>query len=93
MAKQRERKPLFWLSDGIKTPPFSVEARVEAGSLLRLVQEGELIGLPLSRPMPDIGVGCHELRIRDENRIWRVVCKGRFRAYDAEKQQRKGARG
>lgn len=23
--------------------------------------------------MPDIGSRCHELRIRDENRIWRIV--------------------
>jgi phage-related protein len=29
--------------------------------------------MPHSRPMPTIGPRCHELRIRDENRIWRVV--------------------
>jgi phage-related protein len=37
------------------------------------LQEGESIGMPHSRPMPAIGPRCHELRIRDENRIWRVV--------------------
>jgi phage-related protein len=67
------RKPLAWLSGEIKTPPFSEEARVEAGTLLRRLQEGELLGMPHSRPMPDIGSRCHELRVRDENRIWRVV--------------------
>ena len=43
----------------IKTPPFSEAARREAGFLLRLVQEGELIGMPRSRPMPTVGPGCH----------------------------------
>ena len=67
------RKPLAWLHSEIKTPPFSSEARVEAGTLLRRLQEGESLGLPHSRPMPSIGARCHELRIRDENRNWRIV--------------------
>jgi phage-related protein len=67
------RKPLVRLSGEIKTPPFSKEARVEAGSLLRRLQERELLGMPHSRPMPSIGPRCHEIRVRDENRIWRVV--------------------
>jgi phage-related protein len=29
--------------------------------------------MPHSRPMPSIGPRCHELRVRDRNRIWRVV--------------------
>jgi phage-related protein len=73
MAKEPARKPLVRLSGEIKTPPFSKEARVEAGSLLRQLQEGESLGMPHSRPMPSIGPRCHELRVRDENRIWRVV--------------------
>jgi phage-related protein len=32
-----------------------------------------MLGMPFSRPMPDIGPRCHELRIRDENRTWRIV--------------------
>jgi phage-related protein len=67
------RKPLAWLSGEIKTPPFSGEARFEAGTLLRLLQEGDSLGLPHSRPMPVIGARCNELRIRDENRSWRIV--------------------
>ncbi len=31
------------------------------------------MSLPQSRPMPSVGVRCHELRITDENRIWRIV--------------------
>ena len=65
-------KPLIWIAGEIKTPPFSAEARLEAGVLLRRLQQGENIGLPHSRPMPNIGARCHELRIRDENRTWRI---------------------
>ena len=32
-----------------------------------------MVTMPHSRPMPSIGRGCHELRITDENRIWRIV--------------------
>jgi phage-related protein len=65
-------KPLVWMSGEIRTPPFSAPARIEAGVPLRRLQQGELLGLPHSRPMPDIGRHCHELRIRDEARNWRI---------------------
>ncbi len=68
-----EHKPLVWLRGEVKTPPFSKEARIEAGSLLRDLQEGMKLSLPLSRPMPSIGRRCHELRITDENSIWRII--------------------
>ena len=63
----------MWLHSEVKTPPFSTEARIEAGVLMRRLQEGIAISLPHSRPMPGIGRGCHELRIPDENRTWRIV--------------------
>jgi phage-related protein len=66
-------KPLAWLRGEIKTPPFSERARLEAGYLLRLLQRGELIGMPHSRPMPTIGPRCHELRIQDEKQTWRII--------------------
>ena len=66
-------KPLVWLKGEVKTPPLSDAARVEAGFLLRRLQRGELLGLPASRPMPTIGSGCHELRIRDGEANWRVM--------------------
>src|SRR5580704_2878426 len=66
-------KPLVWLKGEVKTPPFSSEARVEAGFLLRRLQKGESLGLPHSRPMPSIGPQCHELRINDEDQTWRIV--------------------
>jgi len=57
----------------VKTPPFSREARIEAGFLLRRLQNGEILGMPASRPMPSIGSSCHELRITDRGVIWRIV--------------------
>ncbi len=63
----------MWLHGEVKTPPLSAAARIEAGYLLRVLQSGEMVSMPRSRPMPPIGRRCHELRITDENRIWRVV--------------------
>lgn len=66
-------KPLVWLEGEIKTPPFSQAARLEAGYLLRKLQQGETLGMPHSRPMPAIGSRCHELRINDESATWRII--------------------
>ncbi len=66
-------KPLVWLHGEVKSPPFSPEARIEAGFLLRRLQRGEKLSLPQSRPMPAIGVRCHELRVNDERVTWRIV--------------------
>ena len=66
-------KPLAWLHGEVKTPPFSTAARIHAGYLLRLLQRGETLSMPESRPMPDVGPRCHELRIDDQNVIWRIV--------------------
>ena len=66
-------KPLVWLHGEVKTPPFSQAARVEAGFLLRRLQNGEKLEMPASRPMPDIGMGCHELRVDDGDVTFRIV--------------------
>jgi phage-related protein len=68
-----EEKELVWLRSEVKTPPFSVAARREAGLLLRRLQRGEKLTMPHSRPMPAIGRRCHELRVTDEDKTWRIV--------------------
>lgn len=65
--------PLVWLEGEVKTPPFSQAARLEAGYLLRKLQQGEVLGMPHSRPMPSIGSRCHELRINGESATWRII--------------------
>ena len=66
-------KSLMVLKGEIKTPPMSAAARRETGFLLRRLQQGENLGLPHSRPMPDIGSRCHELRINDVHKTWRII--------------------
>jgi phage-related protein len=66
-------RPVVWLRGEVKTPSFSHAARIEAGVLLRQLQEGARLGLPHSRPMPGIAARCHELRIVDEGATWRIV--------------------
>jgi len=57
----------------ISTPPFSENARIEAGYLLRQLQRGKSLSLPQSRPMPSIGTMCHELRVNDRNLTRRII--------------------
>lgn len=66
-------KPLSWLHGQVKTPPFSQAARIETGFLLRRLQQGEKLSMPQSRPMSSIATRCHELRVNDEGRTWRLV--------------------
>jgi phage-related protein len=67
------RKPLVWFHGEVKTPPFSTAARQEAGMLLRLLQEGETLGMPHAEPLPIVGPRCGALRVRDENLNWRIM--------------------
>jgi len=41
--------------------------------LLRDLQDGEMLAMPHSRPMPSIGSRCHELRVNDETNTWRLI--------------------
>ena len=70
---QGRDKPLVWLHGEIKTPPFSKDARIEAGVGLRRLQRGENLSLPHARPMGSIGNCCHELRVVDRDNTWRVI--------------------
>jgi len=69
-----------WLHGEVKTPPFSKEARIDAGILLRRLQKGEALSMPHSRAMPSIGSRCHELRIVDSTHNWRVLYRIDFDA-------------
>jgi phage-related protein len=73
MSQGEQEKPLVWLCEHIRTPQVSKEARVEAGFLLRQLQDGERLSMPESRPMSSIGPRCDELRIRDGTHNWRVI--------------------
>jgi hypothetical protein len=66
-------KPLRWLRGEVKTPPMSTAARREIGMLLRELHDDEQPSMPHSRPMPSAGIRCHELRVNDRNKSWRLV--------------------
>ena len=73
MAGSKADKPLVWLHVEVKTPPFSPQGRIDAGTRLRRLQRGEKLSLPHSRPMPVIGPRCHELRIPDQDVTWWIM--------------------
>lgn len=66
-------RPLVWLHGEIKTPPFTAEGRQEAGMLLRLMQQGEHLGMPQAEPLPNVGKRCGALRVRDAQHNWRIM--------------------
>lgn len=70
-----EDKPVVWLAGEVKTPPFSKDARLEAGFILRRLQKGSDVGMPQARTMPSVGRRCRELRIRDESKSWRIMVR------------------
>ena len=67
------QKSVVWIRSEIKTPPISEAAREEMGRLIRRLQRGLVVTMPHSRPMPEIGRHCHELRVTDADVIWRVI--------------------
>jgi phage-related protein len=75
MKPQNDSKYILWLSGEVKSPPFSQSARIEIGYLLRQLQEGELLSMPVSRSMASIGRHCYELRIHDSenSKEWRII--------------------
>jgi phage-related protein len=51
---------------------LSGNTRQEIGKAIRDLQRGLTLGMPLSRPMPSVGIGVAEIRVRDEHGITRT---------------------
>ena len=49
------------------------EIKEDLADAFARLQEGHNLSLPLSRPMPSIGRGVHELRLKDKSGIYRVI--------------------
>jgi phage-related protein len=49
------------------------EIRADLADALARLDAGLSLSMPLSRPMPTIGQGVHELRLRDRSGAYRVV--------------------
>ena len=52
---------------------FPEPVRKELGKAIFDLQRGEFLAMPLSRPMPSVAQGVHELRIRDSAGIYRIL--------------------
>jgi phage-related protein len=51
---------------------FPKTDRRALGEAVLDLQQGQRLGMPLSRSMPVVGPGVHELRVRDERGIYRA---------------------
>jgi phage-related protein len=52
---------------------FPEEVRGDLADALARLDAGLSLSMPLSRPMPSISPGAHELRFRDRSGIYRVI--------------------
>ena len=69
-------KPIRFLGDSLeRLREFPEEARQQAGYQLWRVQRGEQPGD--SKPMPALGRGVREIRIREASGAYRVICLAR----------------
>jgi phage-related protein/predicted XRE-type DNA-binding protein len=47
--------------------------REDLADAIARLEEGHRLSMPLSRPMPSIGSGVHELRLRERSGVYRVI--------------------
>jgi phage-related protein len=52
---------------------FPLAVREDLADALARLEEAQTLSMPLSRPMPSIGKGAHELRFRERSGIYRVI--------------------
>jgi len=51
---------------------FPEEVRKELGKAIRDLQGGAKLGMPVSKPMPDVAMGAAELRVRGKDGVYRT---------------------
>jgi phage-related protein len=51
---------------------LSAEVRFDLADAIERLEAGQRLSMPLSRPMPSVAQGVHELRLRDRAGIYRV---------------------
>ena len=49
------------------------EVREDLADAVTRLERGHVLSMPLSRPMPSIGKGVHELRLKDRSGVYRVI--------------------
>ena len=68
--------------------------RGELADAIARLERGHMLSMPLSRPMPSIGKGVHELRFRDRSGVYRTIyfLAGKGTVYLLHAFQKKSAR-
>lgn len=56
----------------VELQEFPEDVRRELGKAIFDLQRGSKLAMPLSKPMPSIGAGVEELRVKDRNGAYRV---------------------
>lgn len=56
-----------------ETEDFPEEIREDLADILARLDAGLMLSMPISRPMPSVGRGVHELRLKDRSGIYRVI--------------------
>jgi len=88
------RKPVVWLHGEVKTSPFTPEGRQEAGMLLRLLQEGERLGMPQAArrwaPMWSVAGSRRRAQLANHvpHRLRRGSCRGGVPEEDSQDTRR-----
>jgi phage-related protein len=62
------------------------EVRGDLADALARLDAGLMLSMPLSRPMPSIGSGVHELRLKDRSGIYALVRSGTIHVLHAFKK-------
>ena len=66
-------KEVRWHEHALRTiREFPERVRKDLGKAIFDLQCGASVGMPLSRPMPSVGAGVAELRVRDASGAYRV---------------------
>jgi phage-related protein len=63
---------IFYLGASAAIRSFPKDVRRELGKAIFDLQNGAILAMPLSRPMPSIEPGAAELRFRDRSGIYRA---------------------
>ncbi len=67
-------KTIIWNENALKfVRGLEPKTRMEIGTLLTLLQMGQKLSAPQSKPLKTIHAKAHELRVRDKNGAYRVI--------------------
>lgn len=86
VPETEQRKSVVWLHGRVKTPPFTSSGRIEAGLLLGLLQAGERLSMPHSRPLPTITMKSKKRKALT-TAGWRIGEAADFLGLTAEERQ------